>query len=229
MTLPLAFSLTENSIAVDKCIVYLDDAHTRGTDLKLPRDTRAAVTLGPKVTKDRLVQGVFVHSHKGVVLTFHPGCMRMRQLGHGQSVMFFAPPECDARIRAAAPTPLAPEDQVTTADILRWVLQETIDDICHYTPHFVRQNLDYARRSTADQAYEATGDVDQLRQAWLTPEARTLEEMYGALRGSSGDLADQACAVPALQERLKELGITSLEDPRVDEEQEREVSHEIER
>jgi len=42
---------------LDKCLVYLDDAHTRGTDLKLPRDTRAAVTLGPKVTKDRLLQG----------------------------------------------------------------------------------------------------------------------------------------------------------------------------
>jgi hypothetical protein len=43
--------------SMDKVIVYLDDAHTRGTDLKLPLETRAAVTLGPKVTKDRLVQG----------------------------------------------------------------------------------------------------------------------------------------------------------------------------
>lgn len=43
---------------LDECIVYLDDAHTRGTDLKLPRTTRAAVTLGPKVTKDRLIQGL---------------------------------------------------------------------------------------------------------------------------------------------------------------------------
>ena len=39
------------------CVVYLDDAHTRGTDLKLPRHWKAAVTLGRKVTKDRLVQG----------------------------------------------------------------------------------------------------------------------------------------------------------------------------
>lgn len=39
------------------CLVYLDDAHTRGTDLKLPSHFRAATTLGPKVTKDRLVQG----------------------------------------------------------------------------------------------------------------------------------------------------------------------------
>jgi hypothetical protein len=43
--------------SMDKVIVYLDDAHTRGTDLKLPLETRAAVTLGSKVTKDRLVQG----------------------------------------------------------------------------------------------------------------------------------------------------------------------------
>lgn len=42
---------------LDKCIVYLDDAHTRGTDLKLPKYTRALLTLGQKVTKDRLVQG----------------------------------------------------------------------------------------------------------------------------------------------------------------------------
>jgi len=43
-----------------ECIIYLDDAHTRGTDLKLPRDFRAMVTLGPKVTKDRLVQGMLL-------------------------------------------------------------------------------------------------------------------------------------------------------------------------
>jgi hypothetical protein len=42
---------------LDKCIVYLDDGHTCGTDLKLPRETCALVTLGPKVTKDRLLQG----------------------------------------------------------------------------------------------------------------------------------------------------------------------------
>ena len=42
----------------DKCVIYLDEAHTRGTDLKLPQGMRAAVTLGPKVTKDRLVQGM---------------------------------------------------------------------------------------------------------------------------------------------------------------------------
>lgn len=45
-----------------ECIVYLDEAHTRGTDLALPRNYRAAVTLGPELTKDRLVQGMCHHS-----------------------------------------------------------------------------------------------------------------------------------------------------------------------
>lgn len=43
---------------MDQCLVYLDEAHTRGTDLKLPSHYRAAVTLGPDLTKDRLVQGM---------------------------------------------------------------------------------------------------------------------------------------------------------------------------
>ena len=41
-----------------RCVVYLDEAHTRGTDLKLPPGSRAAVTLGPRLCKDKLVQGV---------------------------------------------------------------------------------------------------------------------------------------------------------------------------
>ncbi|KAI3530213.1 hypothetical protein CABS02_14595 [Colletotrichum abscissum] len=49
---------------VDVCLVFLDEAHTRGTDLKLPADYRAAVILA---------------------------CMRMRKLGKGQSVTFCIP------------------------------------------------------------------------------------------------------------------------------------------
>jgi hypothetical protein len=44
--------------SLDHCLVYLDDVHTRGTDLNLPTNTQAAVTLGPYLTKDRLTQGI---------------------------------------------------------------------------------------------------------------------------------------------------------------------------
>ena len=42
---------------LDECLIFLDEAHTRGIDLKLPKHYRAAVTLGADLTKDRLVQG----------------------------------------------------------------------------------------------------------------------------------------------------------------------------
>jgi hypothetical protein len=40
-----------------ECVVYLDEAHTRGVDLKLPIDARGALTLALKQTKDYTVQG----------------------------------------------------------------------------------------------------------------------------------------------------------------------------
>jgi hypothetical protein len=64
-----AFSSSPFSEKLDVCIVYLDDAHTRGTDLRLPSNTRAAVTLGPKVTKDRLVQGTIPYSSSQHITT----------------------------------------------------------------------------------------------------------------------------------------------------------------
>lgn len=39
------------------CLVYLDEAHTRGTDLKMPADACGALTLGLGQTKDHTVQG----------------------------------------------------------------------------------------------------------------------------------------------------------------------------
>lgn len=39
------------------CVVYLDEAHTRGVDLKMPADAVAALTLGIQQTKDHTVQG----------------------------------------------------------------------------------------------------------------------------------------------------------------------------
>ena len=57
----LPMSASPLSQQLDQCVVYLDHAHTRGTDIKLPVGSQAAVTLGPMVTKDALVQGLFPH------------------------------------------------------------------------------------------------------------------------------------------------------------------------
>lgn len=56
-TEPLAIS--PFAAMLHRCVFYLDDVHTRGTDFKFPRSFRAAVTLSCNMTKDRLVQGMF--------------------------------------------------------------------------------------------------------------------------------------------------------------------------
>ncbi|KAH9179663.1 hypothetical protein EDB89DRAFT_1841766 [Lactarius sanguifluus] len=197
-----------------KCIIYLDDAHTRGTDLKLPRGTRAAVTLGPKVTKDRLLQG----------------CMRMRQLGKGQSVMFFAPGEVDRRIRRLIPRANEPENGVQVIDILRCAMHETCRDISHHLPHWAQQGVDHHRRFSAYKQYSSTEDLGVLKNSWLQPESKTLEEMYEPVSGAQcAVLGPEINGIPSLRERLERLGVTRLIDVRMAEEQEREVDHEVER
>lgn len=54
---PQAIVVTFCAAAGHQCIIYLDDAHMRGTDINFPSGFGAAVTLDPKVTKDRLTQG----------------------------------------------------------------------------------------------------------------------------------------------------------------------------
>nr|POE84323.1 hypothetical protein CFP56_76392 [Quercus suber] len=63
---------------LNSCLVFLDESHTRGIDLRLPEHYRAAVTLGAGLTKDRLVQGtkptIDSNSHKPslqIKLTIH--------------------------------------------------------------------------------------------------------------------------------------------------------------
>ncbi len=51
----LATPFAEN---FDECLVYLDEAHTRGVDLKLPQNACGALTLALGQTKDHTVQGM---------------------------------------------------------------------------------------------------------------------------------------------------------------------------
>ncbi|KAF7328474.1 hypothetical protein MVEN_02534300 [Mycena venus] len=177
---------------LEDCAVYLDDVHTRGTDLKLPLNTRAAITLGPGVTKDRLVQG----------------SMRMRQLGQGQSVMFFAPPE----------------------DIIQWAMLETILSIDQFVPHWAQQGVGYKKRPAAWSRYiqeDSTTSIEGLRSTWVEKEARTLQEMYDFVHSSTQ--RHRVFDIPDMANRLDQMGFSQIVEVINDEEQEREVAHEVER
>ncbi|KIO00351.1 hypothetical protein M404DRAFT_153077 [Pisolithus tinctorius Marx 270] len=193
---------------LDECIVYLDDAHTRGTDIKFPIGFRAAVTLGPKVSKDRLTQG----------------CMRMRKLGHGHSVIFFAPLDVDRNIRDAARR--SDGDTIHPSDILLWAMGETCMEIQNSAPYWAQQGRDHAFRYRAWSQF-CSGEItaQELAVTWRQPDAKTLEELY---MPSSPEVQSKP-PIPAIDRQCQALGVSSSTVSNMNEEQEREIVHEMER
>lgn len=91
----------------DTFAVY-DDARCRGTDLKLNVRARALLTLGPGMTKDRLMQAAG----------------RMRQLSRGQRLHVVGLPDVTDKIKV-----LCQEQQDVDpgmVDVLQWVVENTV-------------------------------------------------------------------------------------------------------
>ncbi|KAI3549226.1 hypothetical protein CABS03_12069 [Colletotrichum abscissum] len=114
-----------------ECLVYLDEAHTRGTDLKFPPSARGALTLGLNQSKDHTVQAA----------------MRLRQLGTTQSVTFFAPPEVYQSIVDLHCKPHGAT--VNSSDVIFWLLDNTCDGIEQLQPLYYSQGMDFCRRMQA--------------------------------------------------------------------------------
>jgi hypothetical protein len=95
--------------------------------------------------------------------------MRMRKLGHGQSVLFMAPQEVDRKIREAAGK--TSSDVIRSLDILRWAMQETCADIQHHVPHWAQQGVDFLCRNTDWIQFFFPKDADTaiLKYSWLQP------------------------------------------------------------
>ena len=149
----------------------------------------------------------------------------MRELGHGHSVMFFAPTEVDHHIRRLIPSGMTSGGCIRVLDVVRWAIHESCEDIGHRLPYWAQQGLDHCKRSAAYDEYRSTGNSEVLRSTWLQPDSQTLEEMYGntPVAGMSSEIN----STPALCERIKWLGCTRLVNVKMAEEQEREVNHEV--
>lgn len=142
---------------LDVCLVYLDEAHTRGTDLKLPRNYRAAVTLGANLTKDRLVQA----------------CMRMRKLGHGQSVTFIVSQEISTKIKE---WPLAnPPGPIEVSDVLCWTITETWLDLRRSMPLWAAQGHCFEKHKGL---LNGANTTETQAMEFLEDEAQSLEARY---------------------------------------------------
>ncbi|TKA77752.1 hypothetical protein B0A49_06728 [Cryomyces minteri] len=211
------------------CVVYLDEVHTRGIDLKISTGTQAAVTLGPRLTKDRLVQA----------------CMRMRKLGAGHTLAFFVPPDVNRSILDMTGRNIT--QQLNFTDVVRWCIEQTCLVTESVMPLWTMQGFAFCERDRlCGSLLGGPGDLvgnlaeGKVRQFWTDiqePEGCTLRELYDLEDGSGkddddDDVAEESDAgsmLAKLREARKAMVATAMKDCTMNEEQEREVAHEIQR
>ncbi|OAR01441.1 hypothetical protein LLEC1_04033 [Akanthomyces lecanii] len=205
---------------LEQCLVFLDEVHTRGTDLRLPADYQAVVTLGAHVTKDRLAQA----------------CMRMRKLGRGQSVVFFVPREIEHDIcllrgdQGSAPSP-----NITVSDVLCWAITETCKDLRRAVPLWLNQGLRFTKQQAL---WDGLADPDNhvsrqdCAKQFMDEESQSLDKRYrpkqadadiaSLINGLNSTVADE------FRKRCSEFGLDALPEASFNEEQERELAPEKE-
>ncbi|KAJ8128034.1 hypothetical protein O1611_g5602 [Lasiodiplodia mahajangana] len=213
---------------LDHCLVFLDEAHTRGTDLKLPRHYRAAVTLGANLTKDRLVQGIVpVYLLCEDLADVEIACMRMRLLGQGQSVIFCVPEEISSRIQERLPNIRSVgKPAISVSDILAWAITETWNDTKRNIPLWAAQGRRHERHKDLWAQCHAAGDAltDELADQFLEDEAQSLEDRYRPLQAKH----DFCQSDDAISRRCQQFNNIQLAAAVLQEEQERELAPEIE-
>lgn len=225
---PLLASPFANNL--DRCVVYMDESHCRGTDLKLPVNGKAALTLGQHLTKDALVQAA----------------MRLRLLGQSQSVSFYSPPEVHQSIldRLGENEQFQPD----SAAVLAWVFGQTCDILEQQEPSYFAQASHFMLQKQARLNHPFFLENEYARSEFLSEvlqkEALLIKDMYqpggnrrtGFNKLSIWDSSLQA-EVKKLQDRQKRfqddgsaVHASVLEEVEIEQEreQELEVEHEVE-
>ncbi|KAJ2892636.1 uncharacterized protein MKZ38_009532 [Zalerion maritima] len=210
---------------LDKCLVFLDEAHTRGINLVLPSNYRAAVTLGANLTKDVLVQA----------------CMRMRKLGQGQSVVFCVPEEIQVKIHELddGKHKQGEKTGISVADILAWSISETLIDLRRSMSLWAVQGERFDRHSKIWAASEAKekGTITMTSAEageFQDPEAQTIQDRYHPRReGTPAPELDfmkspRTETMRKIADRCQEFEALEVSASNLQEEQERELSPEME-
>ncbi|KAK0671660.1 hypothetical protein QBC41DRAFT_344465 [Cercophora samala] len=178
---------------LSRCLVYLDEAHTRGTDLKLPLHACGALTVGQGQSKDHTVQAA----------------MRLRQLGKSQSIMFFIPPEVNQVIKDLRKKTVF--DKIDSHDVICWLLDNTCDGIEQLQPLYFSQGMDFCRRTQAaidnPDCLTHPGQQADYVAAIKQNELQTLQEMYEpkTKTRSTKLFAEASSSHPKVAGFLKEL------------------------
>ncbi|KAK0719128.1 hypothetical protein B0H67DRAFT_472700, partial [Lasiosphaeris hirsuta] len=216
------------ALNMQSCLVYLDEAHTRGTDLRLPDHYRAAVTLGPRLPKDKLVQA----------------CMRMRKLGRGQSVTFLVPDEIQREITTLSrrgQRDKGKERSLGVMDVLRWSIVETWRESEKLLKLYVAQGIRYQYHRATWDTFNVRSRVSKyVAEAFLEDEAQPLARRYSpadqdvasnlVIDDHARKLRSRTAELRAIQGKCSDFGLLALgsAEPNGEQEQERELAPETE-
>ncbi|KAG8829423.1 hypothetical protein FRC17_006582 [Serendipita sp. 399] len=202
---------------LDQCLTYLDEAHTRGTDLRLP-DSCAVVTLGPRLTKDKLVQG----------------CMRMRRLGNGHRLVFFMPDEVAMLVQEGDADS---RQSLKTFNVVGWSIRETWRQMHVDISTWAMQGYSFASREEGwRQMAERSLSNSTVANLFYEQEGRTLASLYANFTHSTAPWdVNQAPArgiqnqlLRTINQRCKEFGGLNSQMTSISEEKEIEMVHEKE-
>jgi hypothetical protein len=203
---------------LDACLIFLDESHTRGIDLQLPIDYRAAVTLGAHLTKDRLVQA----------------CMRMRKLGQGQTVVFCISKEIQTKIQDNMKSYTKGVD-IRVADVLLWSISETHAETRRSMPLWAVQGERFVRQAeiwkTMQNNHGETSLSKSHAERLLEEEAQSIEHRYQPLQVENSFSRLSIAAdydLMRIYHRCREFDGLTFNSSTLQEEQERELSPEIE-
>lgn len=206
---------------LDTCLVFLDEAHTRGIDLILPATYRAAVTLGANLTKDRLAQA----------------CMRMRKLGKGQTVVFCISLEIQAKITECETTVASNVTEITVGDVVLWSIAEMHTEVRRSMPLWAVQGERFVRQEQLWKQVRQNGKTTLSKshaEEFQEDEAQSIDDRY---RPHPRSLQNQPLfhtvsptnsSIQLISKRCEEFDDLQFRSSSLQEEQERELSPEVE-
>ena len=99
---------SQSPVREQACFALFDEPRCRGSDLKLPSNAVALLTLGPKMSKDKLMQAAG----------------RMRQLERGQKLIFVGGKDIFGKLEQLSGSNRV---KVTASTVLKWVTMNTVE------------------------------------------------------------------------------------------------------
>jgi hypothetical protein len=155
----------------------------------------------------------------------------MRKLGKGQSLVFCIPDEIRAKILRLRGT--GDRSSIGVSDVLGWCISETFVDHRRSMPLWAMQGLRYiSQRRVWEAAHQNDSIVlsEKMAKQFLEDESQSLIKRYrpSTIRDEQFNNAIQDEGVARIMQRCRDFSISNPTSAALEEEQERELSPEIE-